>query len=109
MSSYGFGSSIDRLKPIIGKAIQQTPKGIAPVNFSGGAGIGAFGKMMPYVGMGMQALQTIGSVIQNNQDINTSNLDTDTSSKLKQQTRKNISNAGSIVMNAISALLMFLL
>lgn len=111
MSSYGFGSSIDRLKPIIGQAIQQTPKGIAPVNFSGGAGagIGAFGKMMPYVGMGMQALQAIGSVIQNNQDINTSNLDTDTASKLKQQTKKNVSSAGSIIMTAISALLMFLL
>lgn len=109
MSSYGFGSTVDRLKPIIGQAVQNSPKGIAPVSQSVAGGIGAIGKIMPYVGMATQALQTVGSVIQSNQDINTSNLDTDTATKLKQQNRKNISNAGSIVMTAISALLMFLL
>lgn len=107
MSSYGFTSYLDKMKPILGQATQQNPKGIAQLPSS--SGVGSFGKVMPYVGMATQALQTIGSVIQSNQDISTSNLDTDSAAKLKQQNKKNISNAGSIIMTAISALLMFLL
>lgn len=110
MASYGMGSTLKKMSPILGKAVHQNSAGISGSLSQGAAPVvGNFAKMLPFVSLGSQLLGTVGSAIESNQQIQTSNLDSDTATKLRQQTKNNISNAGNVITTVISALLMFLL